>query len=286
MNKIEKNFHLYKNRADSDYEILINGTKVPTSTFIITPDYDKHLQTVGKNVIITDKIVDILSPDKIDSRKFWGEATRLFPYFSVSGAKPEKEGVDAVNDNTLKMANMFNVIMPVLVALKHDGNANLLEIGPGHGGFYRYITRFMPDENYYAVDVNPLFAHPRLFQTTGSTIPSKVPNNLGIVYSVNVFQHLSKKQRTAYYKRIHKKLSDSGIFVFGMFLQTPENQDWPVWNYKDENGRCYVQFFRQFTAVDTKEELYNELSEIGFEIDDITPPSLQTHYRTFLCMKK
>ena len=286
MNKIQKNFYLYKNKTKSDYEILLNGSKAPTSSFIITPDYDKNLKIVGENIIISDEVVNNLSPDKIDSREFWTEATKLFPYFSVCGGKPEKEDINMVNENTLKMAHKLNVITPVLIALRDNPNAKLLEIGSGYGGFYRYITRFMCDKNYYGIDVNPLFVHPRLFQTTGSTIPNKIPNDLSIVYSMNVFQHLSKKQRTAYYKRIYKKLSNSGIFVFGMFLQTDENKNWPVWNYKDKNGRPYVQFFRQFTPVDTKTELYNELFEIGFKIVDITPSDVKTHYRTFCVQKK
>lgn len=286
MNKIEKNFELYKNRNDSDYEIVVNGQVVPTSVFIADPSKKEDIEIQGKNMFLSSELVKDLSPDTVDSRDFWRNATKHFPLFSVCGGKPQIENVDEVNKLTFSFAHSLNAIYWVTTYLEHNPNAKLLEIGPGHGGFHQYVTSIIDDENYYAIDVNPLFQHPRLFQTTGCTIPNKVPKKLDVVYSINVFQHLSKKQRTNYYQRIHKRLSDSGVFIFGMFLRKPENEAWPVWNYSDKNGRYYVQFFGQFTEVDTEEELLTELSNIGFSVRDITPTEVKTHYRTFICMRK
>jgi hypothetical protein len=286
MNRIEKNFEMYKNRNDSDYEILIDGQAILTSTFVVDEAKRKQFDVIGNNIIISEKLAKDLSPDTVDSREFWYHATKHFPLFSVCGVKPESETIDNVNKTTLSMAHKLNAIGSVKLYFDYNPKAKLLEIGPGHGGFQKFITSIMDDKNYYAIDVNPLFVHPRLHQTTGDTIPNKIPKVLNIVYSYNVFQHLSKKQRTNYYKRIHKRLSQDGVFIFGMFLKNAENATWPVWNYYDKSGRSYVQFFGQFTEVDTQEELYKELSEIGFEVKDVTPAEFKTHYRTLVCFKK
>ena len=107
-----------------------------------------------------------------------------------------------------------------------------------------------------------------------------------MIYSFNVFQHLSKKQRTSYYKDIYKKLKDSGSFIFGMFVRTEENKNWTCWGGADYKGRYYTNFFKQLTEVDEIGELLDELDGIGFDVQRISPYEKESHYLSFKCTKK
>jgi SAM-dependent methyltransferase len=232
------------------------------------------------------KIIDRLSPDRIDSRKFWKVATTLFPFFSVCGN--DNRGIkntDDVNAATIAMSRDLGCLKAVYELIQYKHSAHILEIGGGYGNFLNFIKQYHNDDNYYAIDVNPLFSHPRHYMTNGHSIPKLVPRGLDLVYSVNVFQHLTSRQRTLYYKSIYRKLKNGGSFIFGMFVVTPQNKNWDTWQSRDENGRCYVNFFKQLTPVDTLEELYTELGDIGFIVEHLSPIEDKCHYLTFKCTK-
>jgi hypothetical protein len=265
---------------------MIGDKVLPTSTTILL-DYDNAKRHPSLPITYYgDDMIENLSPDKIDSRDFWKASTYLFPLFSICGGEKILKTIQEANDGTFSTACGLGVIKPINDYYVHEPNFKILEIGPGYGGFHSHIKDLCgTDENYYGIDVNPLYKYERLFKTTGKTIPNKVPNNLDIVYSMNVFQHLSKTQRKGYYTRIHKKLKKGGVFVFGMFVETEKNKDWNVWGTKDFNGRNYCYFFRQLTIVDREDELLSELSEIGFEVEKLNPYEGYTHYLTFKCTK-
>ena len=160
-----------------------------------------------------------------------------------------------------------------------------MEIGPGYGIIYAMLNHRYPDIQYYGIDVNPLFDCPTLYHTDGSYITDKIPNDLDIVYSYNVFQHISKKQRTKYYQQIYSKLKEGGEFHFGNFVMTKENKDWRVWGVKDEDENYYISFFKQYTLVDQYDELIKELEDIGFKVEDCTCFPDKCHYLNFKCVK-
>jgi hypothetical protein len=283
--KIKKVFDRYKNKTESDYYIMVNGQKVSPAISIHGLD-DVHLVTHKDNrSTYKEEFIKRLSPDHIDSRKFWKIATTMFPLFSVCGGGDHKT-IEDINVSTLGLSRDSGTLKPIYDSFVSNPDTKILEIGPGHGGFQKFIKKMFTDENYYAIDVCPLFEHPRLFQTPGHTITHKVPNQLDVVYSMNVFQHLSKKQRSSYYQRIYKKLKKNGIFVFGMFVETEKNKEWPIWGTKDEDGRNYVKFFTQMTEVDREEELMNELTELGFIVEKLSQYEERSHYLTFKCTKK
>lgn len=316
MKKIEfENFILYsslKIDEDNDYKILdiqtgkmlstnkIQFTFEEESLVKIKPALSKKVEKKlieeakkeGKEfaqipgiTYVKKEFIKKYHPDNIDVSEFWRLATKHFPHFSVAGGNSGCKTKEECNYTTLKMAERIGPLRELFQTLNEDNSANMLEIGPGYGNICYWINEHFPLINYYAIDVNPLFEWPTLMQTDGKTIPDGVVDNLDIVYSYNVFQHLSKKQRTSYYKQIHDKLRVGGVFYFGMFLVTKENKDWPCWGVKDYSGRNYCHFFKQFTEVDTEEELIEELNSIGFSYQNITKHADKHNGHAFKCVK-
>lgn len=285
---IDKNFQLYRNKTESDYWVIVNGERIPTQSTIITYDDIRLIKKVkdenGKEIELYEKeFVERLSPDNIDCCKFWKKATDNFPLFSVAGGIQTITTIEELNCLSIYSASSFGVLKILDYYYQKNKDLKLLEIGPGHGGLYKLIAKNFGDENYYAIDVNPLFEYPRLFKTDGKTIPDTIPCELDCVYSVNVFQHLSKSQRTAYYRQIYTALKKGGIFIFGMFVITDENKDWPVWSTRDVDGKIYCNFFKQLTEVDTEDVLLNELTDLGFNVIPIPDARSKSHYLVYVC---
>jgi SAM-dependent methyltransferase len=284
---IKKVFELYSNKTESDYWIIgSDGEKIPTqSTLLIEEDLGKY--QVGEGYIVYKKeILDKLSPDNIDSREFWKIATDNFPLFSIAGGIQVLTTIEQVNEATTTLAYHLGCIDVLSKEFAKNKNLMMLEIGPGHGNIKNLLVKNNLGDNYYAIDVNPLFEHPRIYQTDGKNIPDTIPNPMDLVYSVNVFQHLSKNQRTSYYRQIFEVLKDGGVFVFGMFVLTEKNKDWPCWGARDEQGGFYCNFFKQFTKVDHIDELIFELKNIGFfSVEEISQIPDKTNYVTFKVIK-
>lgn len=282
--EINKTFALYANKTESDYYINVNGLKLPTQTTLTRVDENATVTKSDNLTVYRNEFIQKLSPDNIDSREFWKMATNNFPLFSICGGIQDistKHELNAISVLSAKSMGCLGILKSMFEA---DKNTKMLEIGPGHGGIKNFIAESYGDDNYWAIDVNPLFNHPRIFQTDGKNIPDTIPNPLDIVYSVNVFQHLSKKQRTSYYRQIFEVLKVGGVFVFGMYTMTPLNSSWPCWGTKGEDGKFYCHFFRQFTEIDMLEDLETELDEIGFSVQILNDQD-KTHYLTFKCVK-
>ena len=282
---LEKNFSLYSDKTESDYWVMVNGQRIPTNLAIITEDEKELVKNLDGVAIYENEFIEKLSPDNIDSREFWKIATDKFPLFSIAGGVQTITTIDQVNEQTLAMAALLGVLKPLDLLYQENPNLRLLEIGPGHGGLQKALKKFYGDDNYYAIDVNLLFEHPRFYQTDGKTIPDTIPYPMDIVYSVNVFQHLSKAQRTSYYKQILEVLRFGGVFIFGMFVVTEKNKNWPCWGIKGQNGKYYCNFFKQLTEIEREEVIIKELNEIGFEVIPLSEYSDTSHYLTYQCTK-
>lgn len=306
-------FKAYKKVKMDDYAILIDGRiKMVPHRFIykkkdkksinLIPYYSKeqvdelwekieeggHI-SIPTLSIVDDHIVERLSPDNIDSRIFWKKAVKDFPLFSICGGVPQEYTVESANYFNFQMHYAHGALSHLYTFLDKEVNnmnyTQMLEIGPGYGNICQHIEEIAKFVTYHAIDVNPLFEHPRLFQTDGKTIPDEIPMKLDLVYSINVFQHLSKKQRSSYYQQIHDRLIPGGVFLFGMFVITPNNENWPVWGLRDKSGTYYAQFFRQLTEIDKVEDLQNELEDIGFQFENISLHEDKINCLTFKCTK-
>ena len=222
---------------------------------------------------LDSKIIQRFHPDNIDINKFWEKLTKNFkfsPIIQASVGSLLPTTPEDINNISLSGIHIPSNSAPRLLSIIKDSKntAKVLEIGAGYGCIPYFLEKELglPYENYYGIDVNPLFEHPHLYKCDGKNIPSEIPYGMDVVYSINVFQHLSKKQRSSYYRQIYSVLKPGGKFIFSMFIETMANRYESCWGYKDNKGRNYTQFFGQFTEVDEETELIKELSDIGFEI--------------------
>jgi cyclopropane fatty-acyl-phospholipid synthase-like methyltransferase len=165
--------------------------------------------------------------------------------------------------------------------LEKNESAKILEIGPGYGAIAGFVAENYNLENYYAIDVNPLFKYKKLFKTDGKTIPKQVPNDLDVVYSVNVFQHLTPEQRLSYFEQIKDKLVVGGKFIFSMFVVAPDTEEimiqdpnsghiHPIFGFQDKQGNYYTNFFSQLTRCNTMRELIDIFTNLNMKLELIS----------------
>jgi len=261
--RISKWFDVYQNVKKDEF-FLEGDIRADVS---ITPQgFDEKFHN-SKNGISTypNSFLNILSPNRVDSSFFWKKATEAFPLASVCYHPGCKDKIE-LNDMSLKNVHAGSGSLGELIKiLDKNPSAKILEIGPGHGAVTNYIALNYNIKNYYAIDVNPLFKFKRLYKTDGKTIPDKIPNNLDVIYAVNVFQHLSPRQRLSYYTQAKKKLAVGGKFIFSMFVVDSENENLKfkdkdgnvlsLFGVRDKQGNCYASFFTQFTKCSRVEEL-------------------------------
>jgi SAM-dependent methyltransferase len=283
-NILERNLSLYKRSIDSDYWVYVDGNMVPTQNTIMTHEETGYYRLIGDVVVYANEFIERLSPDNIDSCEFWSLATKNFPLFSIAGGLQKFTTKEEVNNATLQMSAYFGALIPIFESLGNNTNPMILEIGVGHGGFHQFLTS-SHDKNYYGIDVCPLYDHPRVYKCDGRNIPNTIPNPMDMVYSMNVFQHLSKRQRSSYYKQIYLILKTGGFFVFGMFVVTEKNKSWPCWGIRGENDKNYCTFFRQLTEVDSEIEVLCELQDLGFYVEKLSTKEKSENYLTFKCTK-
>ena len=291
--KIDEYFDL---KAEHDYLLnkesttyVVTDVNLPPELKTIkqTPTYvisflNKDINRVGPSLNIASKeAIEKLHPDKIDINYFWEYLTQKFPCYPISG-HPECRTPEDVNKANLFAHKKMDTIAKLDELFAENSESSIFEIGPGYGNILHYLQENYNDENYYAIDVNPLFEHDRVFKCDGRNIPEDVGSSFDIVYSVNVFQHLSKKQRSSYYEQIYNILKPGGAFTFSMFVFHPQNKDnLALWGLRGEDGRPYCHMLSQITEVDTFEEIDTELKGLGFSYDF----KLMQNLGVFFCKK-
>jgi ubiquinone/menaquinone biosynthesis C-methylase UbiE len=265
-----------KKSSDDDYNLILEDEVdiqiINPNTGDIIVERTKEVKTrmnlynLGNNVLSQEEI-DKMSPDNIDNEGFWKYAVKKFPNFSISNYENCRTE-DDVNKANLNAATWIGFIQKIESLIKIDPDEKHLEIGPGYGGLFRYILKRYENCNYYAIDINPLFYYEGgLYKCDGKTIPNELGNEFKTIFSYNVFQHLSKSQRSSYYNECYNKLQDGGKFIFTNFLVVEQNKDKKfLWSYVDEKNRPYTNFFTQMNAIDYFEELADELNDIGFDV--------------------
>ena len=242
----------------------------------------KEMKGVGRT-IIKRKDLKILFPENIDNKRFWRKLNPKYKLLSVSGATTKSEY--EANKVNLGFAKAVGAIGDVERAIydklgekwnRDDRKFKILEIGYGLGCFVNWLYnesgRIGQIENkqieYYGIDiVKRIDTYENLFESDGWKIPKEIPTDIDMVYSLNVFQHLSKKQRYNYFKKAYKRLNNNGVMVFSSFIMTEQNKDSWAWGLVDEKGTGYCHFFNQPTEVDKDEELKEYLTGLGFEIE-------------------
>jgi hypothetical protein len=281
--EINEMFKLYDSLRDMDneYVLNINGNKVHSNTSLIslqkntiyknkTHFYDKN-QGLCKSVL-RNKTLKRFHPNHINNKQFWSMAKTKYPLLSVCGC--ESKDIDDCNEQTLGSVLRCGALQHICDYFKVNTFMNILEIGYGHGNLYYWLDgHFNKKFSYTGIDYykNERLENLDQFKIIEkSGIPDYVSNDsLDIVYSYNVLQHCSQKDRNDYFMQSYSKLKSNGIFIGAMFMETDENTDKPYWGYEDVNGRKYCGFFNQFTEVDTMDEFKTIVTNIGYNILEI-----------------
>lgn len=267
--------YYYSSKKEGDYllflenEIEIDIFNVQKNTFIKnkTKEVSTSFDLINYNKkTISDLDIEQLSPDLIDNKFFWKYITEKFPLFSISKF-PKCKNEDEVNVANFNSAIWLGFYQKIEKVLNKNKNSKILEIGPGYGSLFYPISKKFNFCDYFAIDINPLFYFDGLIETDGTNIPNNVGDNFDIIFAFNVFNHLSKNQRTEYYNNIYNYLKKGGKFIFTNFLAVNTNDEKGYWQFADEKKNFYTSFFSQLTEVDTYDNLADELNEVGFSIN-------------------
>lgn len=259
-------YDYYKN-VNNEYELILDDDIVPANKSTLLEEglaEIKYDENDTPYILVSQEAIDRFYPNNINNKDFWKLSKQKFPLLSMSGlAQKNIEDVNTATLNTSKMLNLY----PTLRYIIEKYDTNVLEIGYGYGNLFNEIK----DEcNYVGIDYTKpkeLEEYDNLLTIDKSGIP-ELKDKPNIIYSCNVFQHCSQKDRFDYIRQSYDILGDSGILMFSCFCMTDENKDDEyMWGLRDENGRGYCVFFNQLTEVDYDYELKDLLNEVGFKID-------------------
>ncbi len=235
--------------------------------------YKKWIVEVRPTIKPTPERIELLSPDNVDCTDFWKVCDELFGHDPVCNLVVEPQvgrlpfaietDMDA-NRMNLRLAKSFG-ITAFLEENAHD-RLKTLEVGPGFGSLKNFIethTRHV----YTGVDVVPRI--PGVVQTTArGTLPESVLRQAGTfayVVATNVFQHLSARQRSTYYKDAHALLLDGGLFIFNTLVNTGKLPPHTI----DAQGDGWCDHYGQYTLVPRPADLYGEVASL-FDILYVT----------------
>lgn len=264
-------FDAWKYKSNEYLFKLGKNQKVPTrmiNTFVFENLHEKTIPYSVPNhalTIVKDQAIKRFHPNKIDNKAFWQRAHHSFPLLSVCGG--ESKSIKQVNANNTLLSNNFKLLPFLLEKIeKKTKPFTVLEIGFGRGNIFEQVKDKC---EYIGIDyvIPPsLKKYKNFIEIDKSGIPDYLQdeNYFDIIYSVNVLQHCSQKDRFDYFKQGYNALKPGGYFIFACMLMTKENHNEAYWGIKDKNGRGYLHFFNQLTEVDYQEELNMYLHGLGY----------------------
>ena len=137
---------------------------------------------------------------------------------------------------------------------------NVLDIGAGFGMLKNELKNYAPLTTYTGVDVHPKFDD--CIKVVDCILPPEImAKKFEFVFAVNVFQHLSIRQRRTYYEQVAKICN--GYFVLTITCDVPTTKTTKSYGgfwCKDTNRR-YMVHYGQFTEIQTYEEVIDDLSK-------------------------
>ena len=192
---------------------------------------------------------------------FWRVTKEVFPMFSVCLNKDIAHSRKS-EILRLKMINDYWRINSDSHLSLFDAGQKVLEIGCGYGGCVNWL-----DEvgcRYYGIDYclndRRLEKDRRFIEIKRSGIPKRLMRmKFDVIFSTNVFQHITIEQKLEYFCQVHDCLKEDGIFFFDTF----------AWNYEHgkriRNGFT-CKFFMTELRVPTEKEYRRMLSDCGLEV--------------------
>ena len=245
-----------------------------------------HEKDPAKRRIITQEDIDLLSPDVVDNNAFWKVVEDIFGPDCIGSTNygQLQNVIDNANTRNFSLARQTGMLN-IVDDCKHSG-VTLTEIGAGYGFFKQYCLA-NTNYRYAGFDVVPRAPGIHACNTDG-TLPQaymdQLKEQVTVIYSSNVFQHLSNRQRNKYYEDIHTLMNKDGVFVFNMLVSAdnPENIG-PEGKFA-EDGKMYLKHYGQFTEIPYYEKAIAELRKY-FNILYEMRRNRDLFY-TFTCLKK
>ena len=272
---VEAHFNFCNEHKINELEIEFDN-KTVSIVSAINNDSEDLVRLEDGIIGVDDLMVGKFHPDNIDNTYFWKRAVEVSKSLAIA---PSGDTVDnqVINANSLEHNHKVMTLEFLDLYLTTNPNAKILEIGPGLGNITEYIAEKYNGDNYQAIDIHPHFEHPRLFKSDGKSIPSDIKGKIDLVYSGNVFQHLSKNQRMGYLKDIKELLSDGGEFIVSLFVAhndnidakvtLPDGEEHRIFNMFTRGHQPLCNFFGQFTEVPYLGDLKIEFNSMGFDFD-------------------
>lgn len=195
-----------------------------------------------------------------DWKEFWEICKEYYPLHSIAGSNTlySKEKIIENEKNEMKLI-LHELGLTDLLEYK-----NVLEIGFGFCGAGKYLTEEC-NANYDGIDYTFSDENDRYYSYCGkevfheiniSGIPEELKNkNYDLIFSTNVFQHITEEQRHNYINEAYQLLNNGGILYFDEFVK----------NRVREFPQGYAtNFFTVKTKVNTRSEILEFLNSVGF----------------------
>lgn len=198
---------------------------------------------------LTPEEIELLSPDRLRSSDFW-EWTAKSPFEkdTITYGMESERDINECNFRNHLLAletGMLNYYFKLSSLLRRGDLLKVLEIGPGFGAF-KEVCDHSPrgDVEYWGVDVYPRIDGVLPIMDGDTKFPDIVATQkFDLVYSSNVFQHLSPRQRVSYIIQAAEVLHPRGIFSFNTAVYQP-----------DTGFRCgekrYMCHYGQYTEME------------------------------------
>jgi hypothetical protein len=254
-----------------DYEDLIKSVRT-----LVKDNNESVCEVDGEKLppcgLMTSKLAALASDKpqfgENEWKKFWAVCKEHFPIHSVCGTAHSVEAVEFFEREQVKNC-MLDILENRCIV-----NNRVFEIGYGYGGFGKEIMRKDTwNADYYGIDYvasnKSLLSFKkngkkRFYEINVSGIPQKFrKQKFGLIYSRNVFQHLTKAQKQGYFNDVAEMMNDNSVFYFTVFEWNYKKNDTPREDYN-------TKFFGVKTNIESPDELNAMLLEANLRIIDKT----------------
>lgn len=209
-------------------------------------------------------------PEDFNWKEFWEDCKEEYPLHSVAG------GYIFNTEEKIRFYEERNVKIDLLrdeIKTKST-NPSVLEIGYGFGGAAKKFENngfIYTGIDYVSSNKDCKNEPDKFIEISENGIPENIliKDSFDLVYSENVFQHLTKRQRLQYYNEAYTVLKDGGVFFFNLLCKNDEFFDKKYTEEEVKKLNYASNFFGVHTYVPRKHEVINSLEDIGFTVTDI-----------------
>lgn len=195
----------------------------------------------------TPEDMALLHPDNVNCKDFWSVAEELFGSDCVCNAADGDPATlfDIVKGGRTNLDIARGSGNLIFIDRNRHYNARLLELGTGYGSFRNYVETTTGFE-YVGFDVLPKISGVLPTTEDGFIPPEYVKDNASkfdIVFSSNVLQHLSLKQKTRFVEDAAVLLKERGLLLINV----------PV--YYGQVSKRYMVMYGQFIDIEDQKTM-------------------------------